>query len=278
MSRVPRVIHELYETLQIMSGSLQPSPRLFHDNADSSQLNLFLDLETTARAPIVSTAGYDLARDRARDIRLIKPAAKQLCHRLCVSLVARLGTLWEPVPSAAFFWGTEQNEQSSATGLQGSELLKYRRVLLFHLAALVDVNEGEFEFLGDEGNTREAYFSLLYEALAREVVSLDSSLTLSTSSLETLFGLIPKDVQQALKNKGQKEPNEALMYWKRANASLGLVSPVPFNTVVRAFLGSQASSAAAERLFSSLGRAEGTQCQSLLSGTMEMCQVIREYV
>lgn len=45
--------------------------------------------------------------------------------------------------------------------------------------------------------------------------------------------------------------------------------------VARAFFAAQASSAAAERLFSDLRRREGSKCQSSLTSTTEMCELIR---
>ena len=53
---------------------------------------------------------------------------------------------------------------------------------------------------------------------------------------------------------------------------------MPFNQLARVALSSQSSSSYAERLFSDLGRQEGNQCQSLLSGTLEVTALTRTYV
>ena len=55
-------------------------------------------------------------------------------------------------------------------------------------------------------------------------------------------------------------------------------SPLDFNKLSRSALSSQASSESAERLFSDLDRIEGFFCQSMLSSTVKMKEIIRAYV
>ena len=57
-----------------------------------------------------------------------------------------------------------------------------------------------------------------------------------------------------------------------------MVSPKPFNNIIRAFLASKASSASAERLLSDLGRIEGRQSQSILDCSLEMKETVRVFV
>lgn len=64
-------------------------------------------------------------------------------------------------------------------------------------------------------------------------------------------------------------------YWKDANERIDLINPKPFNCISRAEISAQASSASAEHLLSGVGGNEGFQRQSLLSGTLEMTEVIR---
>ncbi|KAI0567551.1 Ribonuclease H-like protein [Gracilaria domingensis] len=260
LSRAPRVIRELHETLQIMAGDLLPCSALFHDSTSGSQVDVFDELAVTARATIVSIAGSDVARNHAREIRLTKPVSRNLCRRLGSSLNRRLGALWKPVAHSAATW-TPIGEKLGF-GITGED----------------DVNECELEYLGNNQEERDGYFELLYDCLIREVLSLDASLVVPAASLKTLFRLLHQEMREKLNSNGRREPNEALLFWKNANASPGLVSPVPFNVVARAFLGAQASSAAVERLFSSLGLREGSQCRSLLSSTSEMCELIRVFV
>ena len=70
-----------------------------------------------------------------------------------------------------------------------------------------------------------------------------------------------KEVRRKLRNTGRKEASEALSFWKEQNESPSMISPKPFNMVTKACLSSQASSAAAERLFGDLGKLEGNQAQ-----------------
>ncbi|KAI0563687.1 hypothetical protein FGB62_35g07 [Gracilaria domingensis] len=265
MCRAPRVLQELYETLKIISGTMTPSFTHFHDSEVTTQVNLFTELESTARATVSSIAAYDIARDKTRD-------------QLCSALESWLGHLWRPLPPSSLAFVPAHLQSVSDVMHLTTEKLKDRRVLLFHLAALLDVNECGLEILGDTQDERETHFRLLDEALARDVIMMDSSCRLSTASLATLYGRFHAHIRETLKVRGRNEPNEALTYWQNSNTSPGLVSPFPFNNVARAFLASQASFAAAERLFSNLGRREGTQCQSLLSRTLEMFEVIRGYV
>ncbi|KAI0566289.1 Ribonuclease H-like protein [Gracilaria domingensis] len=148
-----------------------------------------------------------------------------------------------------------------------------RRVILLHLAAILDVNECELDFLGENESAREGYFSLLYDSLIGELRALDDTVSISGSCLQVLFELFHDEMRNSLKRDGRKEPDEALHYWRRANECANAVSSVPFNILVRAFLASQASSAAAERFFSDLGRRKGSKSQSLLSSTTEMCEL-----
>ena len=85
-------------------------------------------------------------------------------------------------------------------------------------------------------------------------------------------------MRAVLKRKGRREPSVALLYLKDCNNNQSLASPRIFNTIARAALSSQGSSASAERLFSDLGRLEGRQRQTMLSGTLEMTETIRVFV
>ncbi|KAI0562610.1 hypothetical protein FGB62_57g211 [Gracilaria domingensis] len=262
MSRAPRLLCELYETLQIMSGDMVPSASFFHEDTNVSPGASMSIQEATARPPIKSTASHDAARDKTQKIRLVKPAAQDLCRRLCDALSLRLGNLWRPVPSSSCAWHTDM--PSVPTEQSQTLINRDRRTLLFHLAVLLDVNECELEFLEDGIESRASYFRCcMIHWLAK-----------SGHWMIHLHFLM----RDSLKKNGRTEPNEALKYWKHCNEHIGLVSLLPFNMVAKAFPASQASSAAAERLFSDLGRSEGCTSQSLLSSTLEMCELIRFFV
>ena len=81
-----------------------------------------------------------------------------------------------------------------------------------------------------------------------------------------------------LKQAGRREPHKALDYWNDLNNKPNVISPVPFNNVAKACLAAQASSALSERLFSDLGKIENNNCQSLLSGSLEMTELVRAFV
>ncbi|KAI0557019.1 hypothetical protein FGB62_357g02 [Gracilaria domingensis] len=276
LSRSPRVLVELYETMQIMAGDMVPSITMFYDLSTAANVHSFFFPEPSARPPVPSAARYDKERDNAMRIRLVKPAAEQLCRRLCDSLNLRLADIWPPASSTSAAWHLTSSLASDA--LSQSLVRKERRVILFHLAAILEVIECELDFLGESESAREGYFSLLYYSLIGELRALDDTVSISGSSLQVLFELFHNEMRTSLKRDGRKESDEALHYWRRANECANLVSTVPFNMLARAFLASQASSAAAERLFSDLGRREGSQSQSLLSSTTEMCELVRVFV
>ena len=70
----------------------------------------------------------------------------------------------------------------------------------------------------------------------------------------------------------------SLRYWKECNTAKFALRPVPFKKVAKAALSSQASSAAAERLFSDLGRYEGRARYSTMTSPLEMTNTIRALV
>lgn len=255
MSRAPPLIHELYETLQIMSGDMLPNARNFYETQIREALMLFSEIDLVALPTVPSSATQDAARDESRKPRLIRTSSRQLCPALRDALRRRLGDLSQQIDPALMMW----NSSGCQIGFGGANNVlepmasAARRTLLFYLVALVDVNECELDFLDWTPFERQSYFSSLYEALVKDVVELDDFVALSDSVLKVLFELFLKQMRETLKREGRKEPNQALVYWKSMNHNAGLVSSVPFNMVARAFLAAQASSAAAERLFSDSG-------------------------
>lgn len=90
--------------------------------------------------------------------------------------------------------------------------------------------------------------------------------------------ILNKQMRAELRKTGRKAPNYALQYWKKCNQEASAMGPVAFNKIAKAALSSQASSASAGRLFSDLGRLEGRKSQSLLSSSLEITEIIRNYV
>lgn len=142
MSRTLRLLRELHETLLIMAGDMLPSgapaqgvyetTNLLEDSVDT--------LEVVALPTHPSTASSDKCRDDSRAIRLRKNHAKALAIRLAD---ARLGSLWKCADATAINWAPSNEEASQPD----REMHEPRRVLLFHIAALLDVNECSLEFL-----------------------------------------------------------------------------------------------------------------------------------
>lgn len=275
MSRSPRLLRELYETLLIMGGEMDHNTTHYSGdqvaNINVESAHIGEDDDRVSFPCLRSKAEHCAAREKSRSDRLHKRAAKELALQLAKSVADRLGALWRPVVSAAIHWTPEDNESPPR-----SHHLP-RRVLLFHLSALMDINECEFEWLELNEGEKEVYLQSLYGALIREAIELGDSGPFSSARLQSLFELFHEKMRADLREAGRREPNYALTFWKEMNAKVSYTSPLSFNKVARALLSSQASSASAERLFSNLGRTEGRERQSMLSSTLEMTQMIRSF-
>ena len=273
MSRAPRLFRELYETLCVIAGDMSVSSKCFFDDIDAgSELALDDDEDASTVAKIPSTAEHCSSRDEVRAMSFRKKAARDLARELSMVIKERLSALWTPVGNHVFTWNPSAHETLAV------QERAMRRVLLFHIAAIVDVNECELEFLGLSSSERELYISNMYKAVAREALELGGTGSLTLTQLETLFGMLHSEMREELKKCGRREPSHALSYWKTCNNVISFCSPKAFNALAKAALASQASSASAERLFSDLGMLEGRQRQSLLSDTLQMTEKICVYV
>ena len=216
-----------------------------------------------------------------RKVRLQHEDAKELARRIARSVLERFGKMWNAVDDEAVRWcpaDTNENvELGSGQESPDKDMHEPRRTLLFHVAAMLDVNECSLDFLDMDDEKKEKYFDLLCAAVVREACELDGEGNISRDKLRVVYGLFHDEMLKTLAKKGRRSPDFALRYWKDLNNSNSLISPLPFNRIAKAAMSSQASSASAERLFSDLGRMEGDQRQSLLSGTMEMAAVVRHF-
>ena len=170
--------------------------------------------------------------------------------------------------------------QSIADADDGDEtvdisLQKQRRTLLFHIAAVVDVNECQLECIDPSPLSRDANINVLCRAVVRESIELDNKLQPLSESLEPAFGILYSTMVCLLKSHGRREPSEALAFWKTEKDEYEFFSPKPFNTIARACFSYQASSAAAERLFSDVERWENNHPQSQHTAMLEMSELIR---
>lgn len=75
-----------------------------------------------------------------------------------------------------------------------------RRVVLFHITAMIDVNECSLEFLGCAANEKEAHLKSLYGAVIREAIELNLALDAHVNGLEVVFGLLHQEMRGALSN------------------------------------------------------------------------------
>lgn len=277
MSRAPRVLRELHETLCIMGENMERSTTQYFQNtpptsALGSDRVTAVDTGISSFRSIQSTANHCQKRDEARSERLHKQSARKLALELAEKIEERFGSVWRPVDSSILEWEPKDGERPPAS---------FRlplRVVLFHIAALMDINECEFEWLQLQNEDKDEYISSLYAAVAREAIALGETGLFNQSQLKSMFGLFHGHMRAELKKRGRKSPEYALKFWKGMNETVTYTSPLAFNTVARAFLSTQASSASAERLFSDLGRTEGRERQSLMSSTLEMTEMIRVFV
>lgn len=275
MSRTPRLLRELFETLLIMAGDMIKNDTPYYEKSGVLSLDESDMQADSSHATIGGIAISDKDRDEARGVLLVKPQAKQLARALAAALEKRLGHIWKQVDEASALW---HPSEFSDVNEPAPQIRESRRTLLFHIAAILDINECQLEAIEPYPLPMDDYMSLLYRAVVREAQELDGSLKKMGANLEVLFSMFHKEMLSELEKNGRKHPSYALRFWAQKNASPSLISPVPFNGVAKACLASQASSASAERLFSDLGKIENNQSQSLMSSSLEMTEIIRVFV
>lgn len=161
LSRAPRYLRELCKTLLIMSGSVSTLPRRATNRRQS-----IADIEDDAIPVNVlavrpSVAEADKSRNEARQQRPANEELKLLAKRLAEAIKRRFECYWHVVSSKAALWRPYgRNDDTDINGDGGSEgeerpdrrMHEPRRVLLLHVAAILDVNECSLDFL-DVSNT-----------------------------------------------------------------------------------------------------------------------------
>lgn len=91
-------------------------------------------------------------------------------------------------------------------------------------------------------------------------------MTDTSENLPPIMYVLHKAMMRFNQAKGHQEPCQGLKYWKEFNESNdSMISPLTFNM-------------AAKRLFRDLGKIENNQAQSMLSGTLEMTELVRSFV
>lgn len=277
LSRAPRLLLELCESLKVLGGSMSVSTKSFYDSSSStvcSQLDHDDEVDghkqTTPCIP--SSADHCKCRNEVRDIHLKRRHARDLALELAQRIEDRFGCLWRPVDDRVINWYPKGDEEPQIA------FREPRRVLLFHLTAMLDVNECELDFLNLSTEEREEYVTMMYSAAAREAMELGDYGGFQFMELKRMFEMFHTHMRAQLRKNGRRTPGYALRFWNENNKTVGYASPLAFNKLARACLCTQASSASAERLFSDLGRMEGRACQSMLTSTIEMKEIIRVFV
>lgn len=280
ISRPPRLLRELYETLLIIASEMTHTRASYYDAQPVAVLNA-LDTASgrSSQACIPSVAISDVEREATRKIRLTKRAAKDLAVKLADRLNHRLGHIWKQIDEETALWRPDNSVIENDEDQEIEEAMHQpRRTLLFHISAIMDINECQLEFIEDSPLSKESYIKVVQRAVVREALELDEKLQPMAENLGILFHMLHDEMLRKLQHSGRKEPRAALSFWKEQNDNPGMISPKPFNLVAKACLSSQASSAAAERLFSDLGKFEGNQAQEQLTSTLEMRELIRMFV
>ncbi|KAI0558502.1 hypothetical protein FGB62_206g09 [Gracilaria domingensis] len=173
MSTAPRLLRELFETLLIMAGDMLPFLSTEQSEQYSGTLNEGLSGlgELYALRTRFSVSLADKGRDKARTIRLRNYHAKAVSTKLAGRIYDRLGSLWQPVVADAINWTPGSDGNSTPL----PEMHDSRRVLLFHIVAVMDVNECTLDFLPGSDSERKDYMKTLYDAIMREAIELEPS-------------------------------------------------------------------------------------------------------
>ena len=257
VSRAPRLLRELCETLQIMAGQL----RCPYDESGVVELDVDEDGHRmpSARNPLRKTSAQaDAERDKAR--RLLRyDEARKLAQNLARIIDYRLGLLWQKVTTGAVLGKPGESSSSNAD--------LHRWAVTFHLAAFCDVNECALDFLdfADEEDKQD-YFELLAEfavqlmkqldvSFMQSIVNSSSSTVARTAMYVQMFACLHSTMLTVLAKDGRKEPDAALTFWRDAERNIPFAVP-SFCTLAKAVLSAQASSTSIDRLSSKVSRHE----------------------
>lgn len=107
-------------------------------------------------------------RSKIRKTILQKHLARQLTYLLSERISQEFGDIWKPVDASVFNWGLLLNEEPDGV------LQSRRRVLLFHISEILDLDECELEQLqcSYSDADRSYYFKQVYCAIALEAIEL----------------------------------------------------------------------------------------------------------
>ena len=111
MSRTPRVLHELVETLLIISGEMNASSASnFAEETTSGTIIVDHNKYCAVSMPCIpSVAEHCKTRDSVRFVALRNVHAHKMSIKLSERFKYRLGHLWKPVTSTAATWSADDD-------------------------------------------------------------------------------------------------------------------------------------------------------------------------
>eukprot|EP00171_Calliarthron_tuberculosum_P003336 IDg3336t1 len=262
-SRVPRLLRELYDTLQVMASRRDERHLLF------AQIN----------KPRESCAGDDAAVIKARACTTRDEDARKLAGALRDTIHERMKHLYTPVcQEDALLVLSDADEEEKKS------MRKEKQSVLLHAAALFDANECAMDWYPRHRNVDE-YVGVLVQVIVGELRDILADEYDQDEKYDSYFMSIRKPMLAELEQFGRREPKYALDWWKNIENSTVVnlrkrrlsLAPI-FLDAARAFLSIQASSASAERLFGDAGYQEGARRQATGSSVTEMLLMVRSYV
>lgn len=264
ISRAPRLLKELCDTLHIMSASR---------GVRSIRVNSVVK-------PRTSNSKCDKYRDTARTRLIDDEDARLLAGKLNLIIQDRLGHLFEPV--------SHFDATVSMDDLSENDKKKYRKskqALLSHCASILDINECQLDWFPGSESEKLAYYEILYNSIAKEIPDLLTDEYDSSTDYVSIIRSTHSHMCSQLNSVGIHCPVESLKWWANIENSSVIelrrrrlyTAPLLID-VARAFLSIQASSAAAERLFGDAGHNEGDRRQHCDDTMTEMLLTIKSFV
>lgn len=112
--------------------------------------------------------------------------------------------VWKQVDETSALWKpTETHSEAEKARIDASRQ-EPRRMLLFHIFAMLDINESQMEFFVNHPLCRDTYISMLHRAVIREEIELDPDLSGMEDDLTVLFSLFHRSMLAVLKKKRTK--------------------------------------------------------------------------
>ena len=107
---------------------------------------------------------------------------------MACSFHSRLGALSRQVDKNSAIWNLfDYNEDTQDSEIPCEYLVELRRVLLFHFAVILDINECQREFIDYHQLECEKYLSVLRSDVVRETIEFNIDLSDMTDELPVLF-------------------------------------------------------------------------------------------